>query len=63
MDEPRSPVHATLKLDNGQLFVRDEGSNNGSFVGGIKLQPFAWTSVVHGAKIKFGPIEFSVELG
>lgn len=63
LTEPRiSGLHATLKLDGGVLSVRDEGSNNGTFVGNNRLAPHIWNSVPAGASIKFGPIEFAVRL-
>jgi pSer/pThr/pTyr-binding forkhead associated (FHA) protein len=63
LSEPRvSGVHATLKLEGGQLVVRDETSNNGTWVQGSRLAPGAWTAVPTGALLRFGPIEFGVEL-
>jgi hypothetical protein len=63
LTEPRvSGLHSTLKLDNNTLYVRDEGSNNGTFVNGTKVHSHTWTSVPNGAMIQFGPIEFSVRL-
>ena len=39
LGEPRvSGVHATLKMEGGQLYVRDEQSNNGTFVDGVRVQ-------------------------
>jgi hypothetical protein len=63
LSEPRvSGVHATLKLEGGQLLVRDETSNNGTWVAGVRLPPGAWSSVPSGAPLRFGPIEFEVQL-
>ena len=63
LTEPRvSGFHATLKLDNGQLYVRDEGSNNGTYIGGMKIQAHTWQSIPNGGAVKFGPIEFTVRL-
>jgi hypothetical protein len=63
LTEPRvSGSHATLKLENNTLYVRDEGSNNVTFVNGTKVHSHTWTSVPNGAMIQFGPIEFSVRL-
>jgi hypothetical protein len=63
LSEPRvSGVHATLKLEGGQLLVRDETSNNGTWVSGVRLPPGAWSSVPSGAPLRFGPIEFEVRL-
>jgi hypothetical protein len=61
LSEPRvSGVHATLKLEGGQLLVRDETSNNGTWVAGSRIAPGAWTPVPAGAPLRFGPIEFAV---
>ena len=61
--EPRvSGVHATLKLEGGQLLVRDEHSNNGTLLNGNRLTPGVWTPVPNGSLVRFGPVEFSVRL-
>jgi hypothetical protein len=61
--EPRvSGVHSTLKLEGGQLLVRDEHSNNGTLLNGNRLTPGVWTPVPNGSLLRFGPAEFSVRL-
>lgn len=63
LNEPRvSGTHASLKLEGGQLYVRDEGSNNGTYVNGSRIPAGTWSPVGQGASLKFGPIEFSVRL-
>jgi hypothetical protein len=63
LGEPRvSGVHATLKFDGGRLLVRDETSNNGTWVAGARIAPGAWTPVPAGAPVRFGPVEFTVQL-
>ena len=63
LNEPRvSGTHATLKVEGGQLLVRDENSNNGTFVNGQRIPAMVWTSVPAGAALRFGPAEFSVRL-
>jgi pSer/pThr/pTyr-binding forkhead associated (FHA) protein len=63
LGEPRvSGVHATLKFEGGQLLVRDESSNNGTFVGGVRIAAASWMPVPHGAPLRFGPVEFSVRV-
>ena len=63
LSEPRiSGVHATLKFENGTLLVRDEGSNNGTYVNGSRIAAGAFTPVASGAQLRFGPVEFSVRL-
>jgi pSer/pThr/pTyr-binding forkhead associated (FHA) protein len=63
LTEPRvSGSHALVKIENGQLYIRDEGSNNGTFVAGGKIQSHVWTPVPPGGAVRFGPIEFNVRL-
>jgi hypothetical protein len=63
LTEPRvSGVHATLKLEQGQLWLRDENSNNGTLLNGNRLAPGVWVTVPAGSLIRFGPVEFSVHL-
>jgi hypothetical protein len=60
--EPRvSGVHATLKFEGGQLMVRDETSNNGTWVSGARIAPGTWTALAIGTPLRFGPIEFTVQ--
>src|SRR5258708_6418020 len=63
LGEPRvSGVHATLKLEAGRLLVRDETSNNGTWVFGERIAPGTWTPLPPGAPLRFGPVEFTVQL-
>lgn len=63
LTEPRiSGTHASVKLEGGQLLMRDENSNNGTFLNGQRIPPGVWTPVASGALIRFGPVEFSVRL-
>jgi hypothetical protein len=63
ISEPRiSGVHATLRFEQGQLLVRDETSNNGTWINGSRINPGVWTSVPAGAPLRFGPVEFAVQL-
>jgi FHA domain len=63
LEEPRiSGVHATLKFERGSLLVRDEMSNNGTWVSGARITAGAWTPVQPGMPLRFGPIEFNVQL-
>jgi hypothetical protein len=62
--EPRvSGVHATLKLEHGQLLVRDENSNNGTLVNGARIAPGVWSPVPSGSILRFGPVEFAARVG
>jgi pSer/pThr/pTyr-binding forkhead associated (FHA) protein len=61
--EPRvSGVHASLKLEDGRLLVRDETSNNGTWVSGARIAPGLWTPLPPGVPLRFGPVEFTVQL-
>ena len=56
LNEPRvSGVHASLKLEGGQLYVRDENSNNGTMVNGNRISPGLWSPVPPGSIVRFGP--------
>jgi len=63
LTEPRvSGAHATMKIEGGQLFVRDDNSNNGTMLNGQRIPPGVWTAVSQGAVVRFGPVEFNVTL-
>ncbi|MEZ4225584.1 MAG: FHA domain-containing protein [Polyangiaceae bacterium] len=63
LTEPRvSGIHASLKLEGGQLLIRDENSNNGTQINGNRLTPGGWSPVLNGSLLRFGPVEFSVRL-
>jgi pSer/pThr/pTyr-binding forkhead associated (FHA) protein len=63
LSEPRvSGTHASMKIESGQLYVRDDNSNNGTTLNGTRLNPGVWTMIPNGSSLKFGPIEFSVSL-
>jgi FHA domain-containing protein len=63
LTEPRvSGVHSTVKFESGQLLVRDESSNNGTYINGQRIPGGVWTPVPAGAQLRFGPVEFSVRL-
>jgi pSer/pThr/pTyr-binding forkhead associated (FHA) protein len=63
LNEPRvSGVHATLKFEGGNLWVRDESSNNGVYVDGARIAAATWTPVGASSALRFGPIDFAVRL-
>ena len=63
LGEPRvSGVHASLKLEGGQLLVRDENSNNGTHVNNARIPAGTWSPVPNGSLLRFGPAEFTVRL-
>ncbi len=57
-----SSVHASFKIEGGSLMVRDENSNNGTFVNGARVAPAVWTPVLNGSLVSLGPVELSVRL-
>jgi hypothetical protein len=64
LSEPRvSSVHASLKLENGVLLVKDENSNNGTVVNGARISPGVWAPVQSGGVVRFGPVEFNAQIG
>lgn len=63
LSEPRvSGIHATLKFEGGQLTVRDEGSNNGTYVANQRIPAQVWTPISAGSSLRFGPVEFVVRM-
>jgi len=61
--EPRiSAVHATFKLDDSGLVVRDEHSNNGTLVNNNRLSPGVWAPVPNGSIVRLGPVEFTARV-
>jgi hypothetical protein len=63
LNEPRiSGVHSTLKFESANLWVRDEQSNNGTYIGGERIPPNSWFVVPAGRPLRFGPVEFDVRL-
>src|SRR5690606_16615226 len=56
-DPSVSGVHASLKIEGGQFWVRDERSNNGTFVHDAHLQPGAWTVLKSGSRLRAGPVK------
>lgn len=61
-DPAVSTFHATVKLHQGQLFIRDENSNNGSFINGSRLPPNQWAPAPHGSTVYFGSSQFMARL-
>ncbi|MEY4551385.1 MAG: hypothetical protein RL685_7580, partial [Pseudomonadota bacterium] len=57
-----SGVHATLKVEGGQLWIRDERSNNGTFIDDSRIPAGTWTALGAGSQLRFGPVSFSIRL-
>lgn len=63
ISEPQvSSFHATVKFEAGRFLVKDERSNNGTQVSGVRIAPGHWTEVPHGGTVKFGPEELTLRL-
>ena len=63
LSEPRiSGVHATLKFEDARVMVRDEGSNNGTYVNHVRIPASVFQTVPSGASLRFGPVEFTVRV-
>ena len=61
LTDPRvSAVHARLAFQGGKLTVRDENSNNGTWIDGVRITPGEFSPVPPGAVLRFGPLEFTV---
>lgn len=57
IDNPSvSGTHAELTLEDGNLFVRDLGSTNGTFVNGMRITTPC--KVKHGDRVQFAQIVF-----
>jgi pSer/pThr/pTyr-binding forkhead associated (FHA) protein len=61
VDDPTvSRVHATVWEQQGMLFVRDENSRNGTFVGRAPIAPAQPTPLHMGDQLRVGNVTFSV---
>ncbi|AKT41962.1 FHA domain-containing protein [Chondromyces crocatus] len=58
-----SSSHALLHSINGQLFIEDRGSANGTYVRGNRLAPGQKIPVQNGEKIYIGPMPLQIEVG
>lgn len=50
-----SGLHATLRFEEGQLMIRDEGSATGTRVAGDPIEAGQWVKVKDGTEIHLGP--------
>lgn len=53
-----SKRHVTILLKNGQAYIRDNGSANGTFLNGIRLHPNTEVELPSGACFKIGNEDF-----
>jgi len=58
-----SSNHALLHSMNGQLFIEDRGSANGTYVRGARIAPGQKIAVQNGEKIYIGPMPLQIEVG
>lgn len=56
-----SAEHAELLVYGNEIIVRERGSQNGTFVNGVRIE--AQSGVRHGQTIRFGRVELLLELG
>jgi CheY-like chemotaxis protein len=52
--------HATISARNSRITIRDEGSSNGTFVNGARLDPNQYYRLRHGDTVSFGKLAVQV---
>ena len=57
-----SGLHATFRVENGDLLLRDEGSTSGTRIDGLLLEPGVWKAVGDGMEVSLGPEVLKVTL-
>lgn len=57
-----SGLHATFRLENGDLLLRDEGSTSGTRIDGTLIEPGVWKAVGDGMEVSLGPEALKVTL-
>ncbi len=62
-DPAVSHRHATLRLQGNDFAVVDEGSTNGTFVGGVRVAPHTSRILRSGGTVRVGPIALEVLVG
>ncbi len=61
IEDPRvSGLHATLRFDGHDAFVRDESSSLGTDVDGLRLAAGIWQHVPAHGMVHFGPVALRV---
>jgi pSer/pThr/pTyr-binding forkhead associated (FHA) protein len=61
-DPSVSARHASLRQHGGSYLLSDEGSTNGTFVGGVRLAAHAPRIVTHGEKVRLGRVWVELRL-
>lgn len=55
-----SRQHCQIELINGEYFITDTGSSNGTAIDGKKLEPHVRTKYLSSQQLKLGPLECEV---
>lgn len=53
-DPSLSRHHATLKISNGELYVKDICSKNGSYIDAVRIEPLSWVRLEVNNHLAFG---------
>lgn len=62
-DPSVSHRHATLRAQGAEFVIVDEGSSNGTFVGGVRLLPQTPRAVRSGDLVRLGRVWLEIEVG
>ena len=61
VEDPRvSGLHASLRFDGQDTFVRDESSSLGTEIDGVRLPPGVWQGVPAHGLVLLGPVRLQV---
>jgi pSer/pThr/pTyr-binding forkhead associated (FHA) protein len=60
-DPSASRRHAVVTVDDDGIAVRDEGSSNGTRVGGMRIEPGTDVPLAPGQAVQFGAVSLSLE--
>ncbi len=60
-DRSISRLHLSLRFERGRFLLRDEGSQNGSYLGATRLEPEEAIELPQGQGVRIGPFEIRVE--
>ena len=60
-DTNASRRHATLTIENGQTLITDNGSSNGTFVNGVRINPQSPQPLRPGDEVQVGMTRFRYE--
>src|SRR5579875_2685958 len=62
LDATVSRTHARIRVENGQVFVEDLGSTNGTKVGDLRLSPNQPVAATGGTRLRFGNVQLRREV-